>query len=294
MIKSMTGFARENILDGKLEYELDIRSVNHKYLDINIKLPKTLQHLEEYIKKEISNKIKRGKIDVYVSYNNRSEENIQIIIKKELVKQYIDEISKISNSEVDVMEILKFPNTMDTRVIEDEEKNKENIRNITIKAVEDLIIMKKAEGNNILKDLEQRINIIEDEVLKVQENSNNIIEEYSNKLENRIKELLKTDIIDQNRIAQEVVIFADKSSIEEEIIRLKSHIRQLRDELQSSDENPIGKKMDFIIQEMNREVNTIGSKANCLEITESVIILKSRNREYTRTNSKYRINKILK
>ena len=287
MIKSMTGFARENLLDEKLEYELDIRSVNHKYLDINIKLPKTLTYLEDCIKREISSRVKRGKIDVNLLYNNKFEENKQILINEELIKKYINQIKNITNSEVDIMEILKFPDMVEIKIDEDEERNKVNVKKITAKATENLIKMKETEGNHILEDILVRLIEIETEVLKIEKVSQNIINNYASKLENRIKELLKTDSIDQNRIAQEVVIFADKSSIEEEITRMKSHIIQVRNELDNINENPIGKKLDFIIQEMNREVNTIGSKANCLEITKSVITLKSRNRKHKRTNSKY-------
>ena len=287
MIKSMTGFARENLLDEKLEYELDIRSVNHKYLDINIKLPKTLTYLEDCIKREISSRVKRGKIDVNLLYNNKFEENKQILINEELIKKYINQIKNITNSEVDIMEILKFPDMVEIKIDEDEQRNKVNVKKITAKATENLIKMKETEGNHILEDILVRLIEIETEVLKIEKVSQNIINNYASKLENRIKELLKTDSIDQNRIAQEVVIFADKSSIEEEITRMKSHIIQVRNELDNINENPIGKKLDFIIQEMNREVNTIGSKANCLEITKSVITLKSRNRKHKRTNSKY-------
>ena len=275
MIKSMTGFARQNLVDEKCEYELELRSVNHKYLDINIKLPKSLNYLEESIKKQVASKIKRGKIDVCVLYNNKSLENTKIIIQSNLVKKYMEEIQKIANQEIDIMEILKFPNTIETKVIEDEEKNKANIKQITVSAVEKLVDMKLAEGKYISEDLVIRLKEIENEILKIELISKNIILAYSTKLQNRIKELLNTEVIDYSRIAQEAIIFADKSSIEEEIIRMKSHILQLKNELISTLDIPIGKKMDFIIQEMNREVNTIGSKANCLEITQSVIIMKS-------------------
>ena len=278
MIKSMTGFGKNNLAINDRNYQVEIRSVNHRYLDINIKMPRQLTYLEEIIKKAISTKIKRGKIDVSISFENNSTEGRNVKINTEIAKMYIEQLRKLAEeenilSDIQVTEITKLPDVLNINIDQDDDTIKQELLESVSIATDNLIEMKQAEGNKIAEDLIRRINYIEEKILKISELSTGLIEEYVVKLEERIKEILKTDIIDKSRIAQEVVIYADKTSIEEEITRLKSHITQFRQLLK--EEGAVGKKIDFLIQEMNRETNTIGSKANDLEIVNGVIDIKT-------------------
>ena len=279
MIRSMTGYGKETLSTEGREYQVEIKSVNHRYLDINIKMPKTLSYLEETIKKEISQKIKRGKIDVFITYENNSQEGKNVKINKELAKIYINQLKELAQEEkissnIEVTEIAKFPDILTIKIDEEDDKIKEEIIQVTQQATEKIIEMKNIEGNKIEQDLLTRIEKIEKKIEEISKKSTGLIEEYVVKLEKRIKEILKTQEIDKTRLAQEVVIYADKCSIEEEITRLKSHIYQFKNLIKDNNEK-IGKKLDFIIQEMNRETNTIGSKANNLEITNGVIDIKT-------------------
>ena len=278
MIKSMTGYGRENLSFDKREYQIEIKSVNHRYLDISVKLPRILSYIEETIKKEIASKVKRGKIDVFVTFENNSTEGKQIEINKDLAKIYIEELRDLAKKEnissnIEVTEITKYPDVLTIKNVDDDEKITKEAIEVVKLATDALIEMRKVEGEKIAEDLLKRINEIEVKIEEISKLSTGLIEDYVVKLNTRIKELLKDQDIDESRLAQEVVIYADKCSIQEEVTRLNSHIYQFR-ELLHSDE-AVGKKLDFIIQEMNRETNTIGSKANNLEITNEVINMKT-------------------
>ena len=280
MIRSMTGYGKQNLSVEGREYQIEIKSVNHRYLDINVKIPKAISYLEETIKKEISNKIKRGKIDVFVSFENNSEEGRKIEINKQLAKLYIEQLKELAQEEkiesnIEVMDIAKIPDVLTIKVDEENSKIKDEIKQVTQCAVTRILEMKNIEGEKISQDLLQRIRNIQSKIVEISAKSTGLIEEYVVKLEKRVKELLKNDEVDKSRLAQEVVIYADKCSIEEEITRLKSHIFQFENLISNNQDGAIGKKLDFIIQEMNRETNTIGSKANNLEITNGVIDIKT-------------------
>ena len=278
MIKSMTGFGKSNLSINDRDYQVEIKSVNHRYLDISVKMPRQITYLEEEVKKAISSKIKRGKIDVFISFENNSTEGRNIKINTEIARMYIEQLRNLAQeenilSDIQVTEITKLPDVLNISIEQDEDTIKKELINCVNIAVDNLLKMKEAEGNRIAEDLLKRINIIEEKILKISKLSTGLIEEYVVKLEERIKEILKTDIIDKSRIAQEVVIYADKTSIEEEVTRLKSHILQFKNLLK--EEGAIGKKIDFLIQEMNRETNTIGSKANNLDIVNGVVDIKT-------------------
>ena len=280
MIRSMTGYGKQNLSVEGREYQIEIKSVNHRYLDINVKIPKAISYLEETIKKEISNKIKRGKIDVFVSFENNREEGRKIEINKQLAKLYIEQLKELAQEEkiesnIEVMDIAKIPDVLTIKVDEENSKIKDEIKQVTQGAVTRILEMKNIEGEKISQDLLQRIRNIQSKIVEISAKSTGLIEEYVVKLEKRVKELLKNDEVDKSRLAQEVVIYADKCSIEEEITRLKSHIFQFENLISNNQDGAIGKKLDFIIQEMNRETNTIGSKANNLEITNGVIDIKT-------------------
>lgn len=280
MIRSMTGYGKQSLSVEGREYQIEIKSVNHRYLDINVKIPKAISYLEETIKKEISNKIKRGKIDVFVSFENNSEEGRKIEINKQLAKLYIEQLKELAQEEkiesnIEVMDIAKIPDVLTIKVDEENSKIKDEIKEVTQGTVTRILDMKNIEGEKISQDLLQRIRNIQSKIVEISAKSTGLIEEYVVKLEKRVKELLKNDEVDKTRLAQEVVIYADKCSIEEEITRLKSHIFQFENLISNNQDGAIGKKLDFIIQEMNRETNTIGSKANNLEITNGVIDIKT-------------------
>lgn len=278
MIKSMTGFGRSNLQENLREYQVEIKSVNHKYIDINIRMPRNISFLEDDIRKIIASKIKRGKIDVFITFDNYSDEGKSIKINKEIAKVYIESLKELAKEEniasnIEVTEITKLPDVLIIKNNEDEEKLKAEIVKVVDDAVDKLIKMRETEGEKMAQDALRRLEIINSKVKEISDLSTGLIEDYVVKLETRIKELLKTDEVDQTRLAQEVVIYADKCSVQEEITRLYSHIQQFKDLINS--ESAAGKKLDFIIQEMNRETNTIGSKANNLEITNRVIDIKT-------------------
>ena len=278
MIKSMTGYGKSNISKNLREYQVEIKSVNHRYLDVSIKMPRSLSYLEEEIKKTVSTNLARGKVDVFITFNNYSLEGRDIKINTEIARMYIKELRNLAESEgitadIPVTEISKLPDVLTIQNNQDDETIKNELLEVTNKAIENLVGMRKVEGEKIAQDLQNRVNDIEEKVKKISLLSTGLIEEYVVKLNTRIKELLQDQEIDEARLAQEVVIYADKCSIEEEVTRLNSHIYQFRELLNSNE--AVGKKLDFMIQEMNRETNTIGSKANNLEITNEVINMKT-------------------
>lgn len=279
MIKSMTGFGRATYENEGREYTIDIKSVNNRFSDINIKMPRTLNYLEEKIKKQLLKEVSRGKIDIYITFNNNSDLGKKININTEIAKKYIEELRKLSKESeiidnISIMEISKLPDVLNIRVEESAEEiiEKELLTALDM-AAKSFLDMREKEGIKIKDDLEKRIATISDIIKKVSSISTGLVQEYIVKLEERIKELLKTDVVDQTRLAQEVVIYSDKCSVEEEITRLDSHISQFLNLL--NEDKAIGKKLDFLVQEMNRETNTIGSKANNLEITNYVVDIKT-------------------
>lgn len=279
MIKSMTGYGKSTLEINSRKYQVEIKSLNHRYLDISIRMPKQLSYLEETIKQQISSKISRGKIDVFISWENNSIEGRTIKINTALAKAYIEELRKLAEEEnlsdnIEVNDIARYPDVLIVQENQEDETIKNEIIEVVNKAVNNLVEMKQNEGIKIAEDLQKRLDYIQEKVNKVKEFSTGLINEYIVKLEERIKELLPNNQeIDKNRLMQEIVIYADKCSIEEEVTRLNSHIGQFKEFLKSDE--TVGKKLDFIIQEMNRETNTIGSKSNNLNITNGVIDMKT-------------------
>lgn len=279
MIKSMTGFGRAKCEYEGREYNVEIKSVNHKYSDVSIKIPRQISYLEEKVRKEILTKVSRGKIDVFITLQDYSEKGKNIKINKELAKVYISQLRELAEetgitADIDVIDISKFPEVLNISNQDNEEIYWDELRGVLDTALDNFVAMRETEGNKICDDLKVRMERIKEKVSKISSYSAGLVEEYIVKLNARVKELMSTDVIDENRLAQEIVIFSDKSSIQEELTRLDSHISQFLN-LLSNGNSPVGKKLDFIIQEMNREVNTIGSKANSTKISEGVIELKT-------------------
>ena len=278
MIRSMTGFGRATYNNDNREYIIEIKSVNNRYCDINIKMPRSISYLEDKVKKEILNNVTRGKIDIFITFNNNSTKGRKVNFNNELAKMYVGELTKLAkenniNTDISITELTKFPEMLNLENNLDEELIWEELKIPLLEAIQNFISMKEIEGEKIYKDLENRISNIEKTTKEILEKSTGLINEYIVKLKTRIKELLEKDtIIDENRLAMETVIYADKSSVQEELTRLDSHISQFRELLKN---NVSGKKIDFLIQEMNREINTIGSKSCSLEITNKVIDMKT-------------------
>lgn len=279
MIKSMTGFGRSTYENEGREYIIEIKSVNNRFTDINIKMPRNLNYLEEKIRKQILSNISRGKVEVSIQLNNNSDLGKKINLNTDIAKKYVEELKKLSEEtniidNINIMDVARFPDVLNIRIDEEaEEVIEKELFTALDSAINSFLDMRQKEGSKIKVDLENRIEVIKQKIEQISSISAGLVDEYVVKLETRIKELLKTDVVDQTRLAQEVVIYSDKCSVEEEITRLKSHISQF---LNLLNENiAIGKKLDFLIQEMNRETNTIGSKANNLEITNFVVDIKT-------------------
>lgn len=277
-MKSMTGFGRANYDNDGRNYVIDIKTVNNKYSDISVKISRRISFIEEKIRKQISNKITRGKVDVTINFFDYSTKAKNIVLNKEIAREYIKQLREIADENelsenINVVEIAKLPDILNSMDMDNEEEITNEALICLNMALDNLIEMRTREGENIKQDLLERISRVESLINQISIESNGLIEEYVIKLEKRVEDILKTDVVDENRIAQEAVIYADKTSIEEELTRLKSHIDQLR-ELINNTQTPIGKKLDFIIQEMNRETNTIGSKSGSNNITKKVIDLK--------------------
>lgn len=280
MIRSMTGFGRGSYTNTEREYTVEIKAVNHRYADINIRLPYVLSFLEDKIKKKILEKIERGKIDVSITFVNNSNLGKKITINQSLAKAYIEELKKLESenditNDITVMKIARLPDVLNISQDDNSDVLWEELSNALEEAIANLVETREAEGRKLSEDMLKRLDLINENILNISQYSTGLIDQYVVKLKDRIKEMLQTDIVDEARISQEVVLYADKTSIEEEITRLKSHIVQFKELLQSESIKKAGKRLDFIIQEMNREVNTIGSKSNCLEITNLVIELKT-------------------
>lgn len=278
MVKSMTGYGRGEFEKDGREYTVEIKTINHRYSDVTVKLPRYLNFLEDKVRKYISKNLSRGKVEVYISLKNMSDKGRNIKIDKVLAGTYIDELRGLANEynlqdDITVMSLAKLA---DIIVVEDEfaeELYSDELKCALEIAMKNLNEARSLEGERLAEDIKKRLNKISEYVEQVEKMSDKLLEDYKIKLKNRVNELEANDIVDENRIGIEIVLFADKSSVCEEITRLKSHIESLKNMLKA--DGPIGKKIDFLIQEMNRETNTIGSKANSIGITNYVIEMKN-------------------
>lgn len=279
MLKSMTGFGRASFENESKSYTIEVKSVNHRYLDVNIRMPRVLLTLEEKMRKIIKERINRGKVDVFVTYNSLSGNVGVATLNKELAESYIQCLSELKNEyniidDISVSLVSRFP---DVIKIDQPEEDIEEIWKIISKVLEEsldnLIEMREVEGDKLKEDILTKLNTIENNISDIVVYSKESVNLYRKKLHERINELIQGIDIDESRITQEVAIFADRACIDEEIVRLGSHINQMRETLKTND--VIGRKLDFIVQEMNREVNTIGSKANNIDITNVTINIKN-------------------
>jgi uncharacterized protein (TIGR00255 family) len=280
MVKSMTGFGRGEFSNELYNLKVEIKSVNHRYNDIIIKMPRHISYLEEKIKKIIKTEIHRGKIDVYINLDYINESAIDIKVDVPLARTYKSALEHLS-TELNLTEGVKLFNILGlSDIIKTERKELDEdiiwscLKEALDIAVKDIMSMKGLEGEELKEDMLSKLHTIENIILDIEERSPLVVLEYKDRLRERIRELLDKEInIDEDRITSEVVIFADKCNINEEVVRLKSHIKQFISIL--NENNSIGKKLDFLIQEMNREINTIGSKANDVLISQRVVEVKA-------------------
>lgn len=279
MIRSMTGFGRGEAREDGKEFLVEIKSVNHRYNDIFIKMPRQISFLEERVRDSIGKVISRGKIDVYISYEDSTLQSNSIHVNEGLAAAYIKALELLRdkyglNGDISVSLLARFPDVLKVKESDaDEEKTWQLLKTALDCALNALIAMRENEGDKLKRNLYERSCAVENSLKQIALRAPCVVSEYKQKLENRIKELMEQQTMDENRLAQEVAIFADKCSIDEEVVRLDSHIIQLREAFDA--QQPVGRKLDFLVQEMNREVNTIGSKANDIVITNYVLELKS-------------------
>ncbi len=279
MLKSMTGYGRGKYECDSREYTVEIKSVNNRYSDISIKMPRNISLLEDTVRKLISNSITRGKVEVFVSFTNNSDKGRNIELNYDLAKNYIEAMKKLAeetsiNSNIEVIDVVRLPDVLNTTLDQEGENIiTEELTKTVSEAITNFIKMREIEGEKIKEDLQERIESVSEKINQINSISTGLVSEYIVKLEKRVNELLKPNVVDENRLAQEIVIYSDKCSVEEEITRMKSHISQFLNLLEQTNSN--GKRIDFLIQEMNRETNTIGSKANNLQITNYVVDIKT-------------------
>lgn len=279
MIKSMTGFGRSEIVKGNRKISVEIKSVNHRYLEAGIKMPKKLNVFESRMRDLLKKYATRGKIDIFINYEDDSESQVNLKFNQNIADEYMAIFNNMSEkynlkNDMTVGGLARFPEviTMD-EVQEDEEELWHFIEEAMKAALEQFVNTRILEGENLKKDLLGKLDHMEELVTFVEKRSPEIMKEYRSKLESKVKELLGDTTIDESRIATEVIIYADKICVDEETVRLRSHIEHARKCL--NEEGGIGRKMDFIAQEMNREANTTLSKANDIEISNAAIDLKT-------------------
>ncbi len=279
MVKSMTGFGRYEYSDEKCKCSVEIKSVNHRYLDLSIKMPKRLGFFEATVRNVLKESIKRGKVDVFITYEDLEEQNVNIRYNKQVAAKYMEYLNQIAEdfgleNDTRVSTLSRYPEVFEADEAEVDEEAIERVLTLTTrKAAESFSESREREGENLKADLLGKLDEMTSSVEFITEKSPVIIEEYRQKLTAKVEELLGDNTVDENRILTEVTIFADKSCVDEELVRLKSHIKATKDTLNAGGE--VGRKLDFIAQEMNREANTTLSKTTDLEIANAAIDLKT-------------------
>ncbi len=279
MIKSMTGFGRGHEVLGGRDITVEIRAVNHRYYEFSCRIPRSLGFMEEKLKSLLQGKINRGKVEVSVLVYNVDAPDEKISINKEVVKEYIEALRSVKdefglNDDLSLSNIMRIPDAFTVIKTEaDEEQLWADVKCVAETALDKFIAMRETEGERMKADILSRLSTIEGWVGIVEERSPAIVEDYRKKLYDRMCEVLNNANIDENRILLEAGIFSEKTAVDEETVRLRSHIAQFRSMLDSAD--AIGRKLDFLVQEMNRETNTIGSKVQDIEVTRIVVDQKS-------------------
>ena len=279
MIKSMTGFGRYEYADASRKITVEVKSVNYRYLDVNIKMPKKLNFFESAIRTLLKEYIERGKVDIYITYEDFTENNLSLQYNKALAGEYLKYLNQMAEefgleNDIKVSTLSRYPEVfaMEEQPV-DEDELWSSLEKALRGAFEPFVESRVREGENLKKDLCEKLDNMVSYVDFIEERSPQIIVEYRARLEEKLRELLADNQLDDSRIAQEVTIFADKICVDEETVRLKSHILSMKDSLNAG--GSVGRKLDFLAQEMNREANTILSKSNDLKISDTGISLKT-------------------
>ena len=279
MIKSMTGFGRCEVLKDSRKFTVELKSVNHRYLDVNIRMPKKLNFFETSIRTLLKSYADRGKVDIFITYEDLSQSQVSVKYNAALAAEYLKYLNQMAeefslDNDVRVSTLSRYPEvfTME-ECSEDEDELWNGLKEALEGAFSQFVEMRTKEGERLKEDILLKLDLLSEQIRFIEERAPQIIAEYRTKLEEKMRELLEDTQIDDNRIAAEVILFADKICTDEEVVRLKSHIQHMKETLEES--NGIGRKLDFIAQEMNREANTILSKANDLDISNRAISLKT-------------------
>lgn len=280
MVRSMTGFGRSQFSANQRDITIEMKSVNHRYFDCSVRLPRIYSFLEESVKARVQERVARGKIEVYISVDTAKEKTpVSVTVNEAVLASYLDAAKQISDkfglqNDILVSRAMSFSDVLEVKKAEeDEEEIKQDILTALDLALDEYMSMCQREGKRLVDDITYRIGLIRELVDKIEERSPKCVEEYRAKLEMRMQEVLANTMIDQQRILTEAAIFADKTAVTEEIVRLRSHLTQLSTMLATG--GAVGRKIDFLVQEFNREANTIGSKGNDLEIAQMVVDLKA-------------------
>ncbi len=279
MVKSMTGFGREHVVANGREIIVEIRSVNHRYYEFTARTPRSYGYLDEKLKAFLKSGISRGKVEVSVSIYNQEGTDAEIELNESVAGGYLKALRGSAEKlgledDLTLSSIMRLPDVFTVvKKTDDEEVIWNEVKAVAQVALDRFVDMRFVEGQKMYDDISSRLDFIEQTVGKIETQSPSVSKSYSDRLYAKIKEILEDKNIDEQRILTEVAIFSEKVAIDEETVRLRSHIAQFRD-LINSDE-PVGRKLDFLVQELNREVNTIGSKAQDLSITKMVVDLKS-------------------
>ena len=276
---SMTGYGKGVATDGKKTITVEMKSVNHRYLDLGLKLPRTFMFVEDEFKKTIEKKLSRGHVDVFLTYEIKESDNGKFTVDSELAKSYLHAVNVLAMetgvpNDFTVTSLAKVPDVIARETpVEDEDVLKNLAIYALTEALENLSAMRKKEGEALKKDFAVKLDAIENSLGIIKKLAPQVVEEYRNNLNARIAEVVEPSLIDRQRLATEVALYADHCAIDEEITRLSTHIKAMRKHLEADE--PVGRKMDFLVQEFLRETNTIGSKANNIEITEQVLAIKN-------------------
>lgn len=279
MIKSMTGYGRKELIANGKKIQAEIKSVNHRFSDYNIKVPRYYGFLEDKVRNYVSEKVSRGKIDIFINIDSYEEAGCDIILNKELLENYLNVLHEMCSEynlkdDITVSSVAGYNDIFKTeRREEDEETIWNEVKGVLDEAINDFLDMRSREGERIETDLRRRIDYMSSLAKTVEERSPETVKKYEERLYTKIKEVLDDREIDEARVLTEVAIFADKVAVNEETVRLASHFSEFINILDSDE--PAGRKLDFLIQEINREINTIGSKAQDLEIAKTVMTLKA-------------------
>ena len=279
MLKSMTGYGRVKVENELREITVELRSVNHRYLDLNIKVPRIYGYLEDVVSKQAQASIARGKVDIFVSVRAKEGADIKVTPNMAVIQGYMDALKKVSETysipaDVTALSLLRLPDAMEQNKEEaDADQLKAEVSAVLAQALEEYNAMREKEGARLVEDVVYRAGLIAKSVDFVETRSPDCVEEYRTRIAARMTEILDGSELAQQRILQEAALYADKVNVTEEIVRLRSHLSQLETMLKSP--VAIGRKLDFLVQEMNRETNTIGSKANDFQIAKTVVDMKA-------------------